>query len=101
MNKFTQGPWWVEPLEFDDKYDSSNKIIYQILTNKGRYPATICIVEEHYEVAEPINRKADAHLIAAAPDLFKALIGVLQVADRETIEFKMAHAAIAKAKGEE
>lgn len=36
-------------------------------------------------------------LLAAAPDLLEALKAVLSVADRDTVEFDMARAAIAKA----
>lgn len=39
----------------------------------------------------------DARLIAAAPDLLAALMGVVRVADRATDEFDAARAAIAKA----
>ena len=42
---------------------------------------------------------ATARLIAAAPDLLEALKGVLRVADRKTVEFDAARAAIAKAEG--
>ncbi|MBN8978813.1 MAG: hypothetical protein J0I08_20285 [Rhizobiales bacterium] len=42
---------------------------------------------------------ADARLIAAAPDLLEALRGVVRVADRATVEFEAARAAIAKAEG--
>jgi hypothetical protein len=42
---------------------------------------------------------ATARLIAAAPDLLAALEAVVSVADRKTVEFDQAHAAIAKAKG--
>jgi hypothetical protein len=41
----------------------------------------------------------DAALIAAAPDLLEALLGVLRVADRATVEFDAARTAIAKATG--
>ena len=41
--------------------------------------------------------RANARLIAAAPDLLAALAGVLRVADRKTDEFDAARAAIAKA----
>lgn len=40
---------------------------------------------------------ANARLIASAPDLLAALIGVVRIADRETDEFDAARAAIAKA----
>ena len=44
--------------------------------------------------------EANAELIAAAPDLLEALQNVLRVADRDTVEFFFAKAAIAKATGE-
>lgn len=44
---------------------------------------------------------ANALLIAAAPELLVALEGVLRVADRATVEFDAARAAIRKAKGEQ
>ena len=40
---------------------------------------------------------ANARLIAAAPELLDALQAVVRVADRNTVEFDMARAAIAKA----
>jgi len=43
------------------------------------------------------NVKANARLVAAAPDLLEALKGVVRVADRKTVEFDAARAAIAKA----
>ena len=42
---------------------------------------------------------ANAHLIAASPDLLAALEGVLRVSDRQTAEYDAARAAIAKARG--
>ena len=42
---------------------------------------------------------ANAHLIAAAPDLYEALEAVIAVADRNTVEFDRAKAALAKARG--
>ena len=42
---------------------------------------------------------ANASLIAAAPELLEALIGVVKVADRATQEFDKARAAISKAIG--
>ena len=41
--------------------------------------------------------EANARLIAAAPDLLEALQAVVRVADRSTVEFDAARAAIAKA----
>lgn len=42
---------------------------------------------------------ATAGLVAAAPELLEALRGVLRVADRATVEFVAARAAIIKATG--
>lgn len=44
--------------------------------------------------------RANARLISAAPDLLKALIGVVAVADRQTDEFDAARAAVARATGQ-
>lgn len=44
--------------------------------------------------------RANALLIAAAPELLEALLGVLKVADRATDEFDAARAAIKKALGQ-
>lgn len=47
------------------------------------------------------EQEANARLIAAAPELLEALIAVVSVADRKTDEFDLAHAAIAKAIGQQ
>lgn len=47
--------------------------------------------------ASPAEQEANTRLIAAAPDLLAALIGVVRVADRATDEFDAARAAIEKA----
>lgn len=44
------------------------------------------------------NRTRDAHIMAAAKDMLLALESVVSVADRATVEFDMARAAIAKAR---
>ncbi len=49
------------------------------------------------DYADHGDDEPDAKLIAAAPDLAEALLGVLRVADRDTDEFAAARAALAKA----
>ena len=44
---------------------------------------------------------ANAALLAAAWDMAKALQGVIRVADRDTVEFRAARAALAKANGQQ
>jgi len=45
------------------------------------------------------SRNANARLCSAAPDLLAALKAVVRIADRKTVEFDAARAAIAKAEG--
>lgn len=52
-----------------------------------------------YEQTSIDKTIANAHLIVAAPELLEALQAVVRVADRQTDEFDMARAAIAKALG--
>ena len=59
----------------------------------------VCVMPA--EIMQSFNSFANARLIAAAPDLLQALEGVVRVADRATVEFDSARAAIAKAKGEQ
>jgi hypothetical protein len=51
------------------------------------------VEDEHSMLAKKLR------MAEAAPDLLAALQGVLRVADRQTIEFDAARAAIAKATG--
>ncbi len=74
----TPGPWHAKPSMHGKKYK-----YVQI----GK--------DESYTTLEVLP--ADARLIAAAPDLLEALRAVVSVADRKTVEFDKAHAAIAKA----
>jgi hypothetical protein len=57
----------------------------------------VATVRNHLFTAEA--NAANANLIAAAPELLKALQAVITIADRKTDEFDLAHAAIAKARG--
>jgi hypothetical protein len=56
-------------------------------------------LNELYAGNRELRQDANARLIAAAPDLLEALRGVVRVADRATVEFDAARAAIAKATG--
>ena len=44
--------------------------------------------------------KANAHLIAAAPELYEALERVVRISDRDHVAWNEAKAALAKARGE-
>lgn len=45
-----------------------------------------------------VKRTRDAHIMAASKDMLLALEAVVSVADRASVEFDMARAAIAKAR---
>ena len=76
----------------------------------GYYPGFLNIVGASFDVSivttatdlsfeDFCNRTRDAHIMAAAKDMMLALEAVVSVADRATVEFDMARAAIAKARG--
>ncbi len=75
----------------------------------GYYPGFLNIVGASFDVSivttatdlsfeDFCNRTNDAHIMAAAKDVLVALEAVVSVADRATVEFDMARAAIAKAR---
>jgi len=87
MSKYqnrTQGPLKVE-LRSPDKYYPARDFKFMVRKDAA-YTALVCT-------------EADAILYAAAPDLLEALKKVVSVADRKTVEFDLAHAAISKAEG--
>lgn len=86
----TPGPWWVT----NNMVRDYGGIICPIVS-AFRYPDQ----DELYKV-QTRERKANALLIAAAPDLLAALQGILSGAGRHTIEFDAARAAVEKAIGE-
>jgi hypothetical protein len=86
MSKHTPGPWayaWAGGIA----------LVFQ----KGEATIASIPYDDDNEIPQV---EANARLIAAVPDLLEALKGVLRVADRATVEFDAARAAIAKATGE-
>ena len=87
--KHTPGPWHVA------KKTTS-------MPNLGVYCADgklLATVQRSGSVLSAERRAKDAALMAAGPDLLDALLGVLRVADRATVEFDVARSAILKATG--
>ena len=97
MDKHTPGPWSVK------------KHFSEWLIGDGNYLiATTAGSPAHLGRASAERDAANARLIAAAPDLLKALEDCVAVMDRELAglkviqpEFSAARAAIAKATGEQ
>ena len=88
MSKFTPGPWLFRPT-FNEITDSTFVTIAMLPTS-----SSISGKKRKDEI------RANGQLLAAAPDLLEALKAVVAVADRKTLEFDLARAAIAKATGE-
>lgn len=86
MTKHTQGPW-----EFRDGF----------ILAKGEALPVIGVQVPTTVGPRRLEAIRNAKLIAAAPDLLHALRAVVRVADRKTVEFDAARAAIAKATGDQ
>lgn len=100
MSDFTPGPWfagWADGITGPNAAD--------MLEWKGKFP--ICVINQQTKWREPIaavidseQGKADARLIAAAPDLLAALEAIInEYAGISDNWSRAARAAIAKAKG--
>lgn len=72
--KPSKGPWIVETIDNSERFNLPRGPIHQVLAEINGYASTVCTIEEHNEVpGANIDRLADAHLIAAAPELLKEL----------------------------
>ena len=97
--KHTPGPWkalgLLSPFGWVIKYDKNGK-------ESIAYIQAYDIEDDNPEPYGPWSdeNKANHDLVLASPDLLEALQGVLRVADRATVEFDAARAAVAKATGE-
>jgi hypothetical protein len=106
--KHTPGPWYAEifPCVLDAIEEGSFRWCDRDHAKEVFPGAVGCVWQGSTDTASTglpgsIEVSAEnAFLIAAAPDLLAALEGVLRVADRATVEFDAARAAIAKARGE-
>lgn len=85
MYKFTPGPWRVTALTDKAKYDLPFGPTFMVLAHYRQYPSTVCVIEPVQEIPFKLDRNADAHLIAAAPDLLQALTGLMHVFESNLI----------------
>lgn len=99
----TPGPWSLTTVP--TSAGSCHEIGPFPARRPGGAPTFACVYADGIRIGiddglpRAIELAANAHLIASAPDLLEALIGVVKVADRATVEFDAARAAIAKAEG--
>jgi hypothetical protein len=88
MKKHTPGPWRIVTSWYDYMVEGPNG--EEIIWQDGAYDT-------------PTISKADAYLMAAAPDLLEALRSITDAADEKRVtekHYEIARAAIAKATGE-
>jgi len=85
-SKHTPGPWMAA--------SRPSSIVGWPVVAPGDGGRSVCNITTGHDQSE-----ANAHLISAAPDLLAALKAVIAIADRATVEFDRARAAIAKAEG--
>lgn len=106
-NKFSPGPWHIGPYYLDDA--GHREIAIQAANGRGGVctPASVVLQFPHIEGMQ----EANAHLIAAAPDLYEALEALVETAVAEVNEkggaggshlarLTDARAALSKARGE-
>lgn len=99
----TAGPWETKPEECDKPYI---RIRGTRLGARYKVANVITPVYDGVGAREAEETRANARLIAAAPELLDALTGLLAVVnvridDPRTQQFDKARAAIAKATGEQ
>lgn len=106
MNKHTPGPWHVSKVDRD-------WVVSALSTDAVDYSVAYCQPSGWHK--KDLNHKANAHLIAAAPDLLEALKSVINAIDTANAltghlegfakvfapTLAAANAAIAKAEGQQ
>lgn len=86
----TPGPWEIR--QSRKSLGGTEPFVYAV-----GYEFPVCTVTGYFEGAG--QTLPNLRLLAAAPELLAALQGVVRVADRATVEFDAARAAIAKVVG--
>lgn len=96
--KWTLGPWVAQK-----GYGHEPEHISWTIRPKGSSWESVATAWRNLHPESRVTRDAmdaNANLIAAAPELYDALESVVRIADRDTVEFAAARAALAKARGE-
>lgn len=103
-HQFTE--WRVESL-YAPKFNTPRGPIHKVLSTINGYPSTVCTIEEYSEVPDfDTDRLGDAQFISACPDLYDAVIdllncmGISEVLGNHSVQVQKAIAALKKATGE-
>ena len=98
--RFTPGPWeFLEAYSHDDEYSASRPLT--VCSDSNDDLANVFSSNDSTVSIARDQAIANAHLIAAAPDLYEALAVVVQEWGRPySPDWNRARAALAKARGE-
>jgi hypothetical protein len=100
--KWTPGPWRVD--QYNQPVTVCGQKIPCFEVDSEIDACWIAKVQDHRNCMGTPEGSANAHLIAAAPELYEALDNMLRIGgphyDECTARIKKAHAALAKARGE-
>lgn len=104
MSEHTKGPWAAPEgwgFEFICPASHAGRSVGASVNpeqNRDHYMQIIAAVSKDDKFGRG-KREANAHLIAAAPDLLEALEEIVAITDRKHVAWDRAKTAIAKAKG--
>lgn len=90
--KWTKGPWSFDPI--------NTELVIQENSDPYTYVAEIWYDDPEFDGVSIDERKANASLIIAAPDMYEALEKVALVLHPESFEYYVVTNAMLKARGE-
>lgn len=98
--KFTKGPWLAR-VE-DDEDSGAGAQVYEVYESATMHEHTLPILTLCNYRKDDVELLANAHLIAAAPELYDALQMAVNYMEDDIIslDMKILYAALAKARGE-
>jgi len=93
MSNFTKGPW---KYDYDNADWSGGGCWYSVTDKDGN-----SLLSFSYNSPQSVGdeKRANARLMSAAPELYEALEAVIAISDRATDVYDRAKAVLAKAKG--
>jgi len=109
MSEYTPGPWRVFEQEIADRDEAKRELCRMVDGTPNFQPVLIYVTDDEWDLAPAVTgcgerSKANARLIAAAPDLLEALGDLIEDAEKQManpshhmpFSLQKAKAAIAK-----